>query len=365
MNHRATKLAVLLVTTLGVTTVWFAAADRGRPAAPPVAAPTDSLGGRTMGGTWSVRLGTPADPVAASRLTGLVQRTLDQIDGRMSTWNPASDLSRFNAHRGADWFAVPPDLAAVVAEAQQVAADTGGAFDVTVGPLVNLWGFGPARPASGPAAVVPPDADIAAARVAVGHHLLECRPSPPALRKLRPEVYVDLSAIAQGYAADRVAADLDAAGVTDYLVDVCGEMRARGSSPAGRPWRVGIETPTPGVRRVLRTVELRDVALATSGDYRNFRVDDAGRRYSHEIDPRTGRPADNGLASVSVAHPSAARADAMATALMVLGPAEGYAFARRSGLAAMFVVRGEGRFEVRATPEFERMLLPESSDAPR
>lgn len=314
-----------------------------------------------MGGTWSVRLGKPVDAAVAGPLNAAVQQALDRIDGQMSTWNPASGLSRFNAHRGTDWFVVPNDLAAVVAEAQQVAADTGGAFDVTIGPLVNLWGFGPGRPATGPYKALS-DAEIEAARADVGYHLLECRRSPPAVRKRQPEVYVDLSAIAQGYAADRVAADLDAAGVTDYLVEVCGEMRARGSSPLGRPWRVGIETPTPDVRRVLRTVELQDLSLATSGDYRNVRVDAAGRRYSHAIDPRTGRPAANGLASVSVVHESAARADASATALMVLGPDDGYDLARRSGLAALFVVRGEGRFEVRATPEFERVLLPEESD---
>jgi thiamine biosynthesis lipoprotein len=337
-------------------------------------APQSQLIGSTMGTAWTVRLARPLDPAAAARLTADVQAVLDRVDGQMSTWKPASDLSRFNAYRGTDWFPVPPDVAAVVAEARAVSEATGGAFDVTVLPLVTLWGFGPGgadggegaatRQAAAGAATtraarrVPTDEEVARAKARVDYRRLECRADPPALRKLDPDVSVDLSAVAPGYAADLVAARLDATGVADYLVDVSSEIRARGRSAHGRPWRVGIQAPVPDTLRPLRGVELSNLALSPSGDYQNF-FDEGGRRYSHEIDPRTGRPAAHDLASVAVAHPSAARADAMATALMVLGPDAGYDLAVSQNLAGFFIVRKGGRFETRATPAFEPLLVPE------
>jgi thiamine biosynthesis lipoprotein len=203
---------------------------------------------------------------------------------------------------------------------------------------------------------VPSDEAIAAARLHVDYRKLHARASPPALRKDDPELEIDLGAIGKGYAAGELAADLDARGVTDYLIAVGGELRAKGLGPEGRPWPVGIEVPAPDTRRVLRTLELRDAGLSTSGDYRNF-IELAGQRFSHEIDPRTGRPVTGKLASVSVVHADSAYADAMATGLMVLGPDEGYALAQRLRLAVLFVLRGDGRFDIRATPEFERLTV--------
>jgi thiamine biosynthesis lipoprotein len=344
------------------------------------------LVGTTMGTDWKVRLGRPMGATAAAKLNAELQAVLDRVDGQVSTWKPTSDLSRFNAYRGTDWFPVPPDVAAVVAEARAVSEITGGAFDVTVGPLVALWGFAPADGGGSGAAVatagvattgvtapagtatttraarrVPSDDAIARAKARVDYRLLESRPSPPALRKLAPDVSVDLSAVAPGYASDLVAARLDAAGIADYIVDVSSEVRARGRSPRGGPWFVGVQTPVPDTIRVLRRVALSNSALSPSGDYQNF-FDEDGKRYSHEIDPRTGRPIDHPLASVAVAHPSAARADAMATALMVLGPDAGYDLASRLNLAAFFVVRKDGRFETRATSAFEPLLLPERKE---
>lgn len=306
-----------------------------------------------MGGTWSIKLTTLPATVSAGEVESATAAILESIESQMSTYRPAADVSRFNAHRGGDWFPVGNDLAAVVAEARRVSEQTGGAFDVTVGPLVNLWGFGAGK-TSAAFGQIPDDAAIAQANRRVGYAALESRLDPPALRKARPDLYVDLGGIAQGYAADRVAEKLAAMGIGDYLVEVCGEMRAAGRSPAGRPWRVGIETPTPDVRRVLRTVELADLSFATSGDYRNF-FDRDGKRYSHEIDPRTGRPITGDLASVSVAHGSAAHADAMATALMVLGYDAGYETAVKLDLAVLLIRRGQGRFETRETPAFARL----------
>lgn len=274
----------------------------------------------------------------------------------MSTYRADSDLSRFNRLRSTDWIPVADDVARLAGIARGVSEQTGGAFDVTVGPLVNLWGFGPGQPPGG-FGTIPTDAMIESARRHVGYRLLDSRAAPPALRKSDPLVYADFSGIAKGYAAELVGRRLEELGARDYLVAVGGEMRARGLSHRGRPWRVGIETPTPGTRRVLYEVELRDGSLSTSGDYRNF-FDHGGRRYCHEIDPATGRPVERPPASVSVADASGAYADAMATALMVLGPEKGYALAERRGLAALFVMRQSDHFEAKATPRFAQIMTP-------
>lgn len=326
---------------------------------PSSSASIDALGGSAMGSTWTVRLGQPVDPVTAGRLTGEIQTILQRIDDEMSTWKASSDLSRFNSQHTTDWIQVPAELAAIVDESRRVSEQTIGAFDITVAPLVNLWGFG-GRPPAARVRRVPDDAAIAAAKAHVGYRLLEVRLQPPALRKLDPELAIDLSAIAQGYASDQVAAYLERANILDYLVD-CGEIRARGNSPRGTPWRVGIQTPAPDTLRTLSGVELRNLSLATSGDYKNF-FEQGGQRYSHEIDPRTGRPITHNLASVTVLHSSAAYADATATALIVLGPDAGFATAERLGLSAMFVIRGEGRYETKLTTAFPKLLRRKGAD---
>ena len=308
-----------------------------------------------MGGTWSVKVARLPSAMPREALEASVAERLDRLDRQMSIWKPQSDLSRFNQYRGADWFPVPAELAEVVGAAQRVSEQTGGAFDVTVGPLVLLWGFGPQH-SGGQIGQIPSDDAIAAARKHVDYRLLECRLTPPALRKRDPELYVDLGGIAKGYAADSVAAYLQSVGVRDFLVAVGGELRAGGLLRDGRPWRVGIETPTPDVRRIFRSLELRDASLSTSGDYRNF-FDVGGKRFCHEIDPHTGRPIDNGLASVSVLHASGTYADAMATGLIVLGPKEGYDLACKLKLAAYFIVRRRDHFETLPTPEFEGLVL--------
>lgn len=322
-----------------------------------------ALSGPTMGSTWLVRLRRLPANCSSEQMQAAVQEVLDDVDGQMSTYKPGSALSGFNRSRSTDWIAVPDDLARVADMARFVSEQSGGAFDVTVGPLVNLWGFGADHPA-GKFGEIPPPTMVAEARRHVGYRLLEVRLSPPKLRKADPLVYVDLSAIAKGYAAELVGRRLDALGATDYLIAVGGEMRSRGLSPLNQPWRVGIETPAPGSRRVLYRVELRAGSLSTSGDYRNF-FEKNGRRFSHEIDPATGEPTTRAPASVTVAHPSGAHADAMATALMVLGPDEGYRLALKLDLPALFILRGEREFTAKATPRFQEMMLggPETTPA--
>ena len=342
---------ILLTAVIAGAIAWLSYRPRARSSS----GSDIELTGNTMGGTWSVKLPRLPSSQTADSLTRTIQARLDYVERQTTTYRDESDLMRFNHGVQTDWQAVPIDLAAIVATALDLSEQTAGAFDVTVKPLVDLWGFGP-KPAGVRTGHVPTDAEIAAARQHVDYHLLHARLSPPALKKDDPALTIDLSAIAKGYAAGQIAAGLDALGATDYLVAVGGELRARGQSSLARPWRAGVEVPTPDTHRVLCRVQLRDTALSTSGDYRNF-ADLAGHRYSHEIDPHTGRPVTGDLASVSVIHPDSDRADALATALMVLGPKAGYELAVRQNLAACFVLRADREFKTLITPEFDRAIV--------
>jgi thiamine biosynthesis lipoprotein len=301
--------------------------------------------GTTMGTYYQVTARCPGD------VASLIERELRAVNDEMSTYLPDSALSRFNRAPPAQWFPVTPQLAEVVAAAGVLYRESGGAFDVTVGPLVNLWGFGPTEQTGIPA----PEA-VAAALERVGHQHLDVQHDPPKLRK-RADLYVDLSAIAKGHGVDRVLSRLREAECSAVLVDVGGEVRGMGRSPSGRAWRIGVEVPDPddegGIQRVIR---LDEAAVATSGDYRNF-LESGGRRYSHTIDPRTGFPVEHGLASVTVLHDSAMWADGYATLLNVLGPDAGMAFARERDLAALFIIRTESGFAERYTQALGAALV--------
>lgn len=309
-----------------------------------------SLNGRTMGTTWSAVI---SRPVGASQieLTRRLQEELDRVNKVMSTYDPASELSLFNQNSSESWLEQSPELINLIAQAKKISEATDGGFDVTVGPLVNLWGFGPeAEPES-----IPSEADIATAKAYVGNDRVLIGENPLSLKKLAPEVYVDLSAIAKGYGVDQIALLLEKQGIGDYLVEVGGELRSKGVSPRGDSWRIGIERPSEGERGVQQAVKLGNGALATSGDYRNY-YERAGVRYSHTIDARTGKPVSHKLASVSVYHTSTALADGWATALMVLGEVEGPKVAEKLGLAAYFLYRdGEG-FVHHATSAFAPLI---------
>ena len=301
--------------------------------------------GTTMGTYYEITAQCPVDVSAA------IEQELALVNDEMSTYMPDSALSRFNSAPPGQWFSVPEGVIEVAAAAAVLSHESGGAFDVTVGPLVNLWGFGPEEVDG-----TPSRQDVTEALARVGHERLEVRQDPPALRK-QGELYVDMSAIAKGHGVDRLVTRLQQQGCESMLVDVGGEVRAHGLSPSNQAWRVGVEVPDPTRHgTVQRVVRLSDGAIATSGDYRNF-LEGEGRHYSHTIDPRTGYPVDHNLASVSVIHPSAMWADGYATLLNVLGDNDGLAFARTHGLAAMFIVRGESGLEERYTPSFESALL--------
>jgi thiamine biosynthesis lipoprotein len=314
------------------------------------------LQGPTMGTTYSVVVSRLPAGVARADVEAAVVEVLREADQHLSGWNSSGELVRINDSRSTDWLPISPQLLEVLREAAAVSRASGGAFDVTVGPLVRAWGFGAGAAEDAPA---PSQAVLDALRAKIGQDRLELRARPPALRKAEPELTLDLDGIAPGWAVDRIAVRLESLRVTDYLVELGGEVRARGRSPAGRPWRVAIERPVPGQRRPLGVIELDALGVSTSGDYRDYR-EIGGRRVSHTIDPRSGRPVQHSLAAVTVVHSSVAAADAWATALMVLGPDEGMALARRQGLAALFITRGPGvgEFKESATPQFERLRRP-------
>jgi thiamine biosynthesis lipoprotein len=328
--------------------------DAKSPPASPPSIPETTFGGDTMGGAWSVKLSAIPKGTTAEALHKQIAAVLDGLEGQMSTYRPQSAVSKFNAYRKSDWFDVPPDVVRAVAAAQAVSKESGGAFDVTVGGLVNLWGFGPSQTGRRDVtARVPSDAEIDAARAHVGYLHLHVRTDPPALKKDDPFTEIDLSGIAKGYAAHAVATALEGCGAQNYLIAVGGELRAKGLSPLGRPWRVGIEVPTPDTRRIIRQVELKDCAVSTSGDYRQF-FEVNGRRYCHEIDPSNGRPINHGLASASVIHADSTYADGMATAIMVMGAERGDAMAKRLDLGVLLIERGKERFETRSTAAFDK-----------
>lgn len=325
--------------------------------------PSLRLEGPTMGTRWSVEVAHPPPGLAPERLRAAIVRRLDAIDAAMSTWRTDSTLARFNASPSTAWTPVDADTARVAAEALRIGRWSGGALDPTVLPLVTLWGFGAAGPVWRP----PAPAAIVAARARTGLAALAVRRTDPALRKRRRDVAVDLSAVAKGFAADAVAAELRGLGARDVLVEIGGELRGSGRNAHGEPWIVAVEAP-PGHRPgsspgAVAVVRLGDDGIATSGDYRHH-FDAGGRRYSHVVDPRTGAPIAHALAAVSVIARTAMRADALATALLVLGPIEGPARARRDGLAALFVLRGPDGPTVVVTPAFAARRLDGTERAP-
>lgn len=290
--------------------------------------------GEAMGTTWSVKAWGKDLP----DLQVAISSTIAGVDSAMSTYKPASDVSRFNVYPGTDPFPLSPWTHHVVAASLDLSQRSGGGFDITVGPLVGLWGFGAGALEERPS----PEAVEA---VVLGWTLLQL--GEGTLAKQDAAVQLDLSAIAKGFAVDEVAEALERKGVQSYMVEIGGEVRTAGSK-GDDPWRIGIERPQSGSGQVVQGVLELHGALATSGDYRNFVEDDQGRR-SHTIDPRTRAPVTHDLASVSVRHELCMMADGWATALNVLGPEEGLRVADEEGLAVLMLVRTEEGFEERTS----------------
>lgn len=350
--HCMTSNCRLQSVVLLVVGLWCCVAS----ALPGLAVEVAKLDGRTMGTTWHAVLEFNGDDSSAEDFEEQIEVRLAEINRLMSTYDPESELSRFNASQSTDWFEVSSETAVVISAALEIAEKSNGQFDPTVGPLVNLWGFGPNGRRRDP----PSEEQIAAARANVGYQQVEARLDPPAIRKSNGEVYLDLSAIAKGYASDAVVERLGTPDdgkpfVDAAMVEIGGEIRTYGTKSNGQPWRLGIERPDSEFQMVRQVVAIDNGdALATSGDYRNFFADH-GHRYSHTIDPGTGRPVTHKLASVTVRTPTCMEADALATALTVMGPEKGLAWATENRIAAVLVERTDEGFRELVTPAWERM----------
>lgn len=300
-----------------------------------------------MGTSFNVKVVAPPKDFDPDSLKTRISQLLAQVEKAMSTYDPDSELSRFNTHSGTGWYGVSRELCDVVAAAQRITLITDGAFDITVRPLVDLWGFGPDFSLDD----VPSAQQVAATVQITGNRHLQTDCSKPALKKSLPELAVELSAYAKGYGVDRVARLIGDDGIRNYLVEIGGEIRAAGTNSKDRPWSIAIESPQRESRSIARVVGLTDTAMASSGDYRNF-FERNGRFYSHMIDPRSGYPVSHSAAAVTVIAETAALADGMATALLVLGPEKGLELAERNNVAALFQLRIDDSVQERMSTRF-------------
>lgn len=315
------------------------------------------LEGKTMGTFWRVSV-INVDEAKAEALRQKVQAQLDADDRLLSTWKNDSALMRFNHSPGTSPWPVNEAMADIVTMSLRIGAKTQGAMDITVGPLVNLWGFGPDKQP-----VKTPDAQqIAAAKARSGlqHLTVINQAGKQFLQKDIPDLFVDLSTVGEGYAADHLARLMEQEGISRYLVSVGGALASRGMNAEGQPWRVAIQKPTDRENAVQAIVDINGHGISTSGSYRNYYELD-GKRISHVIDPQTGRPIDHKLVSVTVIAPTALEADGWDTGLMVLGPEKAQEVVREQGLAVYMIIKeGEG-FKTWMSPQFRAFLVGEKN----
>lgn len=336
--------------------VLFSGCDSATTPATP-ASTTTVLDGKTMGTFWRVSV-IGVDEAKAQALRAKVQAQLDADDRLLSTWKNDSALMRFNHATDTRPWPVSEAMADIVTLSLRIGAKTHGAMDITVGPLVNLWGFGPDKQP-----VATPDAQaIAAAKARTGlQHLQVINQSGRQfLQKDIPDLFVDLSTVGEGYAADHLARLMEQEGISRYLVSVGGALVSRGMNGEGKPWRVAIQKPTDRENAVQAIVDINGHGISTSGSYRNYYELD-GKRISHVIDPQTGQPITHKLVSVTVIAPTALEADGWDTGLMVLGPEKAQQVVREQGLAVYMIVKeGEG-FKTWMSPQFRTFLVGEKN----
>lgn len=326
---------------------------------PPAGSVLHDAGGSTMGTSWSMRAVLPATASAADRrdIEAHLQRQLDIVVAQMSHWESGSDLSQFNNAAPGTWRHLPSAFFKVLDYALDVALISGGAYDPCAGALVNLWGFGAQRRYGQAGFYAPAAEDIAAILARQDRCRIELDPGGRKL--LQPGgVQIDLSSVAKGYAVDQLALSLETRGIHHYLVEVGGELRGAGVKPDGEPWWVALEG-VPGDASEQPLLALHGLSVATSGDYRRY-FDYRGERASHTLDPRSGYPIRNNVASVSVIHAECMVADALSTALTVLGVEDGMPLCEEMALAARFLVRRDGRLEEVRSTVFDNMLDDES-----
>ena len=308
-------------------------------------AETLKLSGKTMGTYYAIAIDGAPESEAES-IQAQVETCLKDVNRQMSTWDPESEISQFNQSESTDWFVVSPEFVAVVFESIRIHRLMDGAFDPTVAPLIDLWGFGAKRPRA-----FPTEEAINAARANIGMQFIEARLEPSSIRRTRPGITLNLSAIAPGHGTDRVTGLLTSMGFPSHVVDIGGEVRAGTAKANGDKWRLGVESP---LGEIYRVIECTEQSVATSGDYRNY-FEIRGVRYSHVIDPATGRPVANPPASISILSESCMTADGLAPGLMVMGTERGMQFAREQGLSVLFLdIQADRTVVEHATGEFRK-----------
>lgn len=309
------------------------------------------LSGATMGTTYNVTLVSPDEIDNAEVLQSEIDETLRQLNQQVSTYIPSSEINELKKTPLNQWVNISKPMEEVISTSLVVSQWSSGAFDVTLRPLIDLWGFGPTKGQD----QVPADDAIKDALMKVGYQHLKLDTQEHKLLR-NAAVDLDFSAVAKGYGVDQVARLLDQQGFTDYLVEIGGEIRLRGRNAKGRTWTIAVERPQVSLtQQVYKAISLTDIAMATSGDYRNY-FEQNGQRYSHTIDPRTGRPITHNLASVTVLHESAAMADALATAFSVMGVEQARLLANSKSIAALFIIKTETGFSELVSDAFKPYL---------
>ncbi|MEQ9720901.1 FAD:protein FMN transferase ApbE [Yersinia alsatica] len=311
--------------------------------------------GKTMGTFYSVKI-SGATPPNPHQLQQEIDALLEQANDDISTYRQTSVLSRFNQYRGSEPQPIPRGMADIILQAQRIGRDTDGAMNITIGPLVNLWGFGPEKQPTR----IPTQDQIDSARQQVGlqHLTLISDNRGEWLRKDLPDLYVDLSTMGEGYGVDLLVNLMMQKGITNYLVSVGGAVSSRGVNGQGQPWRVAIQKPTDQENAVQALVDLQGYSISTSGSYRNY-FEQGGQRYSHVLDPATGRPINHRLVSATVIAATALEADGWDTGLMVLGTEKALRLAEKKGLAVYLITKTDQGFTAVMTPQFKAFLLPD------
>lgn len=302
--------------------------------------------------SWHVTISDPPAKVNVEEIRAGIEEAFSASSDLIATWREDSELSRFNRYQNTDWFPVSPKLVELVGLALELSEQSNGTYDITVGPLLQLWGFGAGDVGKDK---IPSQADIEATLANIGYQKLQVRNDPPAIRKVSLGIQLELASLADGFAADQAGLYLESLGIKHYMVEIAGEIRSRGLSSRGDAWRIAIEKPEDGERSVQLGVQLHDAGLATSGDYRNYFVK-GGKRYSHTLDPATGYPIEHSLTSVSVLAEQATLADAYATLLLAIGEQKAIDFANNKDIAAYFIWRTDEGFATYMTEAFKQRI---------
>tara|TARA_B100001769_G_scaffold274157_1_gene271934 strand:+ start:705 stop:1679 length:975 start_codon:yes stop_codon:yes gene_type:complete len=306
------------------------------------------INGLTMGTTYSIKIKTADAVVNQEKIRADIEKILLEINQKMSTYIVDSELSVINFSNSLDSNLISDDLFKVISHANTISKTTNGAFDITVGPLVNLWGFGPNKSEN----KIPSNEEIELIKKNIGYKKIYLNKETTSIKKLHPDLYVDLSGIAKGFAVDKIALYLNSYNLENYLVEIGGELIAKGTNEDNEVWQIGIENPNNNLAKI---IGLKDIAMATSGDYRNY-FEKNGVRYSHTINPNTGKPIKHKLASVTVLDKTAMNADALATAFMVLGPAKTIELANELKIGVYLIIKNDENFYEEYNEYFEPFI---------